>query len=124
YRDFIADTKYKIIYSDKNDIKNGISQNDLYQMISYAIRFNVQDVLLLYPNTLKSRDFGSNQFTITDKLALEKQINISSYQLPIIKYELFDNEVDYKNIELSVLFDRLCSDLKTRITNIFNAKAS
>ena len=91
-------------------------------MIAYAIRFNVQDILLLYPNTLKHRDFGSSQFTITDKLALEKQINISSYQLPVIKYELFDNEMDYKNIELSVLFDSLCSDLKTRITNIFNAK--
>lgn len=122
--DFIADTKYKIIYSDKNDIKKGISQNDLYQMIAYAIRFNVQDVILLYPNTLKNRNFGSSQFTITDKLALEKQINISSYQLPVIKYELFDNELDYKNIELSVLFDSLCSDLKTRITNIFNANAS
>lgn len=123
-RDFIADTKYKIIYSDRNDAKSGISQNDLYQMIAYAIRFNVQDVLLLYPNTIKNRDFGSSKFAIKDKLALEKQINISSYQLPIIKHELFDNEVDYKNIELSVLFDSLCSDLKTRITNIFNANAS
>ena len=36
-RDFIADTKYKIIYSDKKDTKNGISQNDLYQMKDHLL---------------------------------------------------------------------------------------
>jgi 5-methylcytosine-specific restriction enzyme subunit McrC len=51
---FIADTKYKIIYSDNSDPKSGITQSDLYQMIAYAIRFNIQDVILLYPNTIQN----------------------------------------------------------------------
>jgi 5-methylcytosine-specific restriction enzyme subunit McrC len=46
----IIDTKYKI--REFNDgLKKGISQSDLYQMVSYAIRRNCKDVLLLYPGT-------------------------------------------------------------------------
>ncbi|WP_428330553.1 McrC family protein [Mucilaginibacter sp.] len=44
----IIDTKYK--YRSTNDgLKSGVSQNDLYQMVSYAIRRNCKNVLLLYP---------------------------------------------------------------------------
>src|SRR5690606_38243691 len=49
-RRIIADTKYKIVYSDEKDPKKGISQNDLYQMIAYAIRFNTTEIVLYYPN--------------------------------------------------------------------------
>jgi 5-methylcytosine-specific restriction enzyme subunit McrC len=44
----IIDTKYKI-RSDKDGLKAGVSQSDLYQMVSYAIRRNCKNVLLLYP---------------------------------------------------------------------------
>ena len=48
--ELIIDTKYKI--RGKNDgLKVGISQNDLYQMVSYAVRRNCKNVLLLYPKT-------------------------------------------------------------------------
>jgi len=30
-KSLIADTKYKIVYSDESDPKKGISQNDLYK---------------------------------------------------------------------------------------------
>jgi 5-methylcytosine-specific restriction enzyme subunit McrC len=120
-KDFIADTKYKITYSDSNDPKKGISQSDLYQMIAYAIRFNIQDIVLLYPNTLKTKTNGNSELKIVDKLALEKQINISSYQLPIINFELFDDEADFRNIELSKLFEDLSNDLKEKLNDIFNS---
>ena len=123
-KDFIADTKYKITYSDSNDPKKGISQSDLYQMIAYAIRFNIQDVVLLYPNTLKTKNNGNTELKIVDKLALEKQINISSYQLPIINFGLFDDEADFRNIELSKLFEDLSADLKDKLNDIFNATPS
>jgi len=51
----IIDTKYKI-RSSKDGLKAGVSQVDLYQMISYAIRRNCNDVLLLYPDFEKSVD--------------------------------------------------------------------
>ena len=48
----IADTKYKIVYSDDKDPKKGISQNDLYQMLAYAVRFKINEIVLYYPNTI------------------------------------------------------------------------
>lgn len=48
----VIDTKYKIRQSG-DGLKEGISQNDLYQMVSYALRRNCQDVLLLYPGVEK-----------------------------------------------------------------------
>lgn len=121
---FIADTKYKIVYSDKKDPKNGISQNDLYQMVAYAIRFDIQDIVLLYPNMLKTRQNEMSGMQILDKLAMDKQINISSHQLPIINYELFDTESDFKNIELSELFKKQNEELKIKLRNVFEANPS
>ena len=43
----IADTKYKIIYSDNKDPKNGSSQSDSYQMLAYAVRFNIDEITVL-----------------------------------------------------------------------------
>ncbi len=47
-KQLIVDTKYKLrpIHSDN---KAGVSQADMYQMVSYAIKRNCQVVLLLYP---------------------------------------------------------------------------
>lgn len=44
----IIDTKYKIRATD-DGLKAGVSQGDLYQMISYSLRRNCREVLLLYP---------------------------------------------------------------------------
>lgn len=120
---FIADAKYKIVYSEKNDTKNGISQNDLYQMVAYAIRFNVQDIVLLYPNTLRNSQNGISRMQIFDKLAMDKQINISSYQLPVINYELFDTESDWGNVELSELFKKQVDELRTELGYIFDTNS-
>jgi len=45
----IIDTKYKIRRKD-DGLKAGVSQNDLYQVVSYALRRNCKNVLLLYPH--------------------------------------------------------------------------
>lgn len=118
-KNFIADTKYKIAYSDNNDPKNGISQSDLYQMIAYAIRFEIQDIVLLYPSMLKSKENGRSTIQIKDKLALDKEIDISSHQLPIINYDLFDKESNFRNIELKELFKNQKDELKIKLEDIF-----
>jgi 5-methylcytosine-specific restriction enzyme subunit McrC len=46
----IIDTKYKIRMLG-DGLKQGVSQADLYQMVSYAIRRNCKNILLLYPHT-------------------------------------------------------------------------
>jgi 5-methylcytosine-specific restriction enzyme subunit McrC len=51
--ELIIDTKYKVRRAG-DGLKAGVSQTDLYQMVSYAIRRNCEDVLLLYPETATS----------------------------------------------------------------------
>ncbi|WP_406657481.1 hypothetical protein V7O62_02695 [Methanolobus sp. ZRKC2] len=48
----IIDTKYKPRWDlESGDSKKGISQSDMYQMVSYAYRRGNDKVLLIYPNT-------------------------------------------------------------------------
>lgn len=54
----IIDTKYKI-RSAGDGLKEGVSQTDLYQMVSYALRRNCREVLLLYPKTYSSLNTSS-----------------------------------------------------------------
>lgn len=46
----IIDTKYKL-RGLGDGLKEGVSQGDLYQMVSYAIRRNCKNAMLLYPAT-------------------------------------------------------------------------
>jgi 5-methylcytosine-specific restriction enzyme subunit McrC len=48
----IVDTKYKLRQgSDITDKKRGVSQADMYQMLSYAYRRGCEKVIMLYPNS-------------------------------------------------------------------------
>ncbi|ARV10135.1 hypothetical protein BTO05_10985 [Winogradskyella sp. PC-19] len=94
-RKIIADTKYKIVYDDITDSKNGIAQTDLYQMLAYAVRFKVKEVVLFYPNTITMRKPNDSVLFLVDELAKGERVQIKSCQLPIINFKLFD--VDYVN---------------------------
>ena len=86
----IIDTKYKIVYPDADyeDVKYGISQADMYQMVSYAIRRGSKKVIMFYPNTLN--DYNDNEkpleFEVVDKFS-NNRILISVIKVPIIKSE-------------------------------------
>jgi 5-methylcytosine-specific restriction enzyme subunit McrC len=45
----VLDTKYKI--REATDLKAGVNQSDMYQMVSYALRRSCNTVMLLYPQT-------------------------------------------------------------------------
>jgi 5-methylcytosine-specific restriction enzyme subunit McrC len=115
----IADTKYKIIYQDTNDPKNGISQGDLYQMIAYAMRFKINEIKLFYPDTIKGYHEKETEVIIKDELADGMDINIKSYQLPILNRDHL-NQIDTKEIELIKIFDPTRIELKQRILKILN----
>ncbi|WP_027124934.1 McrC family protein [Gelidibacter mesophilus] len=89
-RSIIADTKYKIVYSDNNDPKKGISQNDLYQMLAYAVRFKANEIILYYPDTIKIETPNNSELFIVDELAGGEKVCVKSFQLPIINRALFD----------------------------------
>ena len=50
-RKIIIDTKYKPRDYSDTDPKKGVSQADLYQVVSYAYRRGCTEVVLIYPNT-------------------------------------------------------------------------
>jgi 5-methylcytosine-specific restriction enzyme subunit McrC len=117
-RDVIADTKYKIIYSDENDPKKGISQSDLYQMTAYAIRFSISEIILFYPDTITNDALHSFKINIEDAFADNKEISISAYQLPIINRKLLNGNYDM-NVKIADLFleskDKLIETLQNNI---------
>jgi len=117
HKSLIADTKYKIVYSDEKDPKKGISQNDLYQMLAYAVRFEVDEIILFYPNTIRQSQEEGTELTIKDALADGKEISIKAFQLPIINRALLENDLKAKT-ELSILFESLRQELLDTIEKI------
>ncbi len=116
-KSLIADTKYKIVYSDETDPQKGISQNDLYQMLAYAVRFKVDEIILFYPNTIKQAQENEAVLTIKDTLANGKEIFIRVFQLPIINRELLNRELVPKT-SLSELFKSTKQELINNIEKI------
>ncbi|WP_271855122.1 McrC family protein [Patiriisocius marinus] len=116
-KNIIADTKYKIVYADSTDPKKGISQADLYQMLAYAMRFKVSEIILFYPNTINMQSPNASEILIIDKLADNKEIQIRSHQLPIINFELF-NENHMGGDTIVLQFENVKEMLKARIKDI------
>jgi 5-methylcytosine-specific restriction enzyme subunit McrC len=113
---FIADTKYKIVYNDVKDKKHGISQNDLYQMVAYAIRFDIPDVKLFYPGTIHSKvNQSKGCIVIDDELAGGEKINIETYQLKIIDETIISNQ---NSLALYEHFSCLKTELKEHMEKI------
>ena len=117
HKSLIADTKYKIVYSDEKDPKKGISQNDLYQMLAYAVRFEVDEIILFYPNTIKQGQEEETELTIKDALADGKEISIRAFQLPIINRALLEADLETKT-DLSELFESTRQELINKIEKI------
>ncbi len=116
-KSLIADTKYKIIYSDDADPKRGISQSDLYQMLAYAVRFDVDEIILFYPDTINQKQSGKTELRIRDKLAGGKEVTVSAFQLPIINKEILGKQLNTKT-DLTELFEMTRTELKNRLEDI------
>lgn len=113
----IADTKYKMVYDITNDNKKGISQNDLYQMIAYAIRFKATDIKLLYPNSVKNNTSDLKTIDIIDELATNEMITIKAHQVSILDNKLHVNELNTK--KLNTVFENVRLQLKKELEIIF-----
>ncbi|MFD3003494.1 McrC family protein [Pontibacter toksunensis] len=116
-RSVIADTKYKIVYTDDKDPKKGISQSDLYQMLAYAVRFKVEEVILFYPNTIQGYQEQVSEVLIEDELAGGKQVKIKAFQLPILNERLLLQE-KCKSLELVGMFEETKASLSRSIRSI------
>lgn len=120
-RKIIADTKYKIVYRDEYDFKNGILEKDLYQMVAYAIRFKINEIKLFYPATIIDHQVNESEIIIKDELADGIKINIKSFQLPIMNIDLI-NQQNVEEKELSKIFYDTKMKLIDRLKHILVLK--
>jgi 5-methylcytosine-specific restriction enzyme subunit McrC len=117
----IADTKYKMVYKNPDDPKKGISQSDLYQVLAYAVRHKIEDIALLYPDTIDNYQNDNTGFTIRDEFADQVDVRVTAYQLPVINRDLFFAGA-FKGINLSQLFESTRIQLTERIREVlFNS---
>jgi 5-methylcytosine-specific restriction enzyme subunit McrC len=86
----IIDTKYKL-RQPYGDNKKGISQVDMYQMVSYALRADCANILLLYPFHASSTQ-QPDYFTISSPMMPEKSIRLFAAEVPIVFEELSSAE--------------------------------
>lgn len=79
---WIVDAKYKLRGKDfKRDKKKGIAQADMYQMVSYALRRGVQNILVLYPNQEETVS-EPDEFTIESAFPGRDKIRIVAAEIP------------------------------------------
>lgn len=79
----VVDTKYKVRKYEVADQKMGISQPDMYQMISYALRRNTREVVLLYPSMYGQEPAQPQTFTVNSGLMDNQPIQIQAIDLTI-----------------------------------------
>ncbi len=92
----IIDTKYKPRWDLKSsDNKKGVSQTDMYQMISYAYRRGTDKVILIYPNT--SEKLAEDYVFKIQKSDQYEEIKIKIVDVP------FWSSVDHSEIETNLL---------------------
>jgi 5-methylcytosine-specific restriction enzyme subunit McrC len=78
----IVDTKYKLREKDfQTDKKKGVSQADMYQVISYAMRRGVHKVVLLYPN-IESLPKQPDSFVVQSSFPGGDRITILAAEVP------------------------------------------
>ena len=89
----IADAKYKHIYKYKEVESNknyGISNSDVFQMISYSYRMGVNDIILMYPTFFNQLDNSiQHEFNILDHND-EPRIDLKAVSLNIINKNMND----------------------------------
>ncbi|UPK70966.1 McrC family protein [Chitinophaga filiformis] len=92
----IIDTKYKPRWGlSVSDKKKGVSQSDMYQMISYAYRRGTDKVILLYPNT--SDKLAEDYMFTVQKSKENEHIKIKVVDIP------FWSSTDHKEVESKLL---------------------
>ena len=79
----VFNTKYKL-RDNKNDSKHGVSQSDMYQMISYGFKRGVENLYLLYPNSEDAKEMQYNEisFTVQSGFNGDTALNIKAIDVP------------------------------------------
>jgi len=90
----IIDTKYKIRCTN-DGLKAGVSQSDLYQIVSYALRRDCKNVMLLYPHNKQAMNI-STLFEISSGM-ISETINIHIQNVDISFNDICDADETIKD---------------------------
>ncbi len=98
-RKLIIDTKYKI--RNKSEKRNkGISQGDMYQMVSYGLKRGFENIVLLYPQAYNKTEKIEDDFIIESVFSGKVKIKVKAIDLSILvdnKDKLIDDLSDLLN---------------------------
>ena len=86
-------------------------------MLANAMRFEVDEIILFYPNTIKQNQEEETELTIKDALANGKEISVKAFQLPILNRALLERELETKT-ELNELLELTRQELINKIEEI------
>jgi 5-methylcytosine-specific restriction enzyme subunit McrC len=86
-REIIIDIKYKIRSYDQSDLKKGITNGDIYQVIGYAYRRGCTEVFLFYPNKGEQLSEPAT-FEIQSGFSSEEIISVTAVEIPFWSYDL------------------------------------
>ena len=90
-------------------------------MLAYAIRFNVDQIILFFPNTITCQQDNSTEIIIKDTFAAEKNIRVRAYQLPIMDKEILQSELVHDK-SIIEMFYKTKNSLIKRIDDILFLK--
>jgi 5-methylcytosine-specific restriction enzyme subunit McrC len=79
----VVDIKYKVRSGGSTDAKNGVSQTDLYQMVSYALRRETDQVLLLYPCCYERPLTSPAHYTVASGLLTLAPLHFNAVDLDV-----------------------------------------
>lgn len=91
----IVDAKYKMRSYDGKG-KKGIYQDDLYQMLAYAVRKNCNQVVLLYPEHSKSKP-SVDKLSISSEMFSEGPVKIYAANIPFVHNDLSQADTSLRN---------------------------
>ncbi|MBQ7257835.1 MAG: McrC family protein [Abditibacteriota bacterium] len=97
----IMDTKWKVL--ENKQFQYGISQPDLYQMVAYGLKYNANDIFLLYPQTedKKLNELDIKYYTDYKNKDILKSNNITIH---IHFIDLENTEGSLNKLKESILF--------------------
>lgn len=79
----IVDTKYKVRKENIEEKKAGVAQADLYQMVSYALRQNTTEAVLIYPLCHQQVQTDQHVFRVESPLLGGEPIQIRAVDVPV-----------------------------------------
>lgn len=107
---FILDTKYKEIsrFEDNDDLRQSInyeiSQNDFYQMVSYAVKRGISDVYLLYP--LYRYEENEPEFPVAlSSLSSGESVRVHLVRLPFVFEEDIEKTKSMLSSTINMMFE-------------------